>query len=250
MTALVIIDGGRPATTSVLVAQKFKKSHKNVLQAIRNMECSATFRGLNFQPTIREIPGPKGAIRKESAFLISRSGFAFLAMGFTGKEAAQFKEDYIAEFDAMEEELKRRAIQIKDAYWQQRRAEGKSVRLELTGAVQEFVSYAKGQGSQSAEKYYMSITKMEYAALELVKQASDKNFRDTLDAVQHTELTVVELACQQALRQGMTEGLHYKDIYQMAKVACVQLAAQLRKYLPGHVAANDDTVKRIAGGKK
>ena len=164
--------------------------------------------------------------------VMSRDGFTFLAMGFTGREAAQFKEDYIAEFNAMEEELKRRAIQSRDAYWQQKRMEGKGVRLALTDAVQQFVSYAKAQGSQNAEKYYMSITKMEYAALELVKQAGDKNFRDTLDAIQHSELTIVELAAQEALRQGMTEGLHYKDIYQMAKTACVQLAGQLRKFLP------------------
>lgn len=91
----------------------------------------------------------------------------------------------------------------------------------------------------------MNITKMEYAALELVKQASDKHFRDTLDAIQHSELTVVELAAQQALRQGMAEGLHYKDVYQMAKSACVQLAQQLRKYLPRQ-AANSPLAQRIA----
>ena len=124
------------------------------------------------------------------------------------------------------------AIKQSDAYWQQKRLEGKSVRLALTDVIQDFVSYARRQGSQNAEKYYMSITKMEYAALELVKQASDKNFRDSLDAMQNTQLSVLEYAAQEALRQGMTEGLHYKDIYQMAKAACVQLAASLRKFLP------------------
>lgn len=117
-------------------------------------------------------------------------------------------------------------------FWQQRRIEGKAVRKAWGGAVQEFVSYAKKQGSQNAEKYFMSITKMEYAALEFVKQSGDKDFRDTLDAVRHTELTVVELAAQEALRQGMAEGLHYKEIFKMAKASCTQLAGQLRKYLP------------------
>lgn len=241
MNALVTIESGKPATTSVRMAKKFNKNHRDVLRAVKNLECSAAFRLRNFaQSTWVNAQG-----KDQPMVIMSRDGFSFLAMGFTGKEAAGFKEDYIAEFNAMEEKLKLQAIQTKDAYWQQKRVEGKGVRLALTDAVQEFISYAKAQGSQNAEKYYMSITKMEYAALELVKQASDKHFRDTLDAIQHSELTVVELAAQQALRQGMAEGLHYKDIYQMAKVACVQLSQQLRKYLPRH-AANAPLARRIA----
>ncbi|HGJ5890835.1 MAG TPA: Rha family transcriptional regulator [Arsenophonus apicola] len=36
---------------------------------------------------------------------MTKNGFIFLVMGFTGKKAAQFKEAYIAEFDKMESEL-------------------------------------------------------------------------------------------------------------------------------------------------
>jgi hypothetical protein len=36
---------------------------------------------------------------------ITRDGFAFLAMGFTGRKAAQWKETFIAAFNAMEQEL-------------------------------------------------------------------------------------------------------------------------------------------------
>ncbi|MDJ5687390.1 MULTISPECIES: Rha family transcriptional regulator, partial [unclassified Salmonella] len=35
----------------------------------------------------------------------TRDGFAFLAMGFTGKRAAQFKEAYINAFNQMEKQL-------------------------------------------------------------------------------------------------------------------------------------------------
>jgi phage regulator Rha-like protein len=38
-------------------------------------------------------------------YYVTRDGFAFLAMGFTGKKAAQFKERYIAAFNAMEKKL-------------------------------------------------------------------------------------------------------------------------------------------------
>ncbi len=38
-------------------------------------------------------------------FEMTKDGFVFLVMGFTGKKAAAFKEAYIAEFNRMEERL-------------------------------------------------------------------------------------------------------------------------------------------------
>lgn len=40
-------------------------------------------------------------------YYLTRDGFTFLAMGFTGKVAAQFKEAYIKAFDDMEEMLRK-----------------------------------------------------------------------------------------------------------------------------------------------
>ena len=39
-------------------------------------------------------------------YYMTRDGFTFLAMGFTGKVAAQFKEAYINAFNEMEEKLR------------------------------------------------------------------------------------------------------------------------------------------------
>jgi len=38
-----------PMVGSRLVAEKFGKSHKNVLRGIQNLDCSAEFNGLNFE---------------------------------------------------------------------------------------------------------------------------------------------------------------------------------------------------------
>lgn len=48
---------------------------------------------------------PNGGTRKLPCYQITRDGFAFLAMGFTGKRAAQFKEAYINAFNQMEKQL-------------------------------------------------------------------------------------------------------------------------------------------------
>lgn len=99
---------GHITTTSNQIAAHFGKRHDTVLRAIRNLECSAEYRRRNFAETFNEVPGPNGAIRKATAYRITRDGFVFLAMGFTGKEAAQWKEAYITAFNKMEAELQNR----------------------------------------------------------------------------------------------------------------------------------------------
>lgn len=231
---LVEINNGVPTTTSLAVACHFGKPHYDVLKRIRVLEAEVGERKGYFSATFTHVVGPNGAVRQEPAYTLTRDGFTLLAMGFNGKKALQFKLDYIDAFNRMERALLARAAAHRGAEWRQIRQEGKQVRLAWGGCVQEFVAYARAQGSQHADKYYMAITKMEYAALELVKQASDKHFRDSLDCFQHGQLTVVEMAAQKALQQGMNAGMHYKDIYQLCKQHCMDLAASLRKFLPAN----------------
>lgn len=97
----VTLEDGRPTTTSLVVAEVFGKQHKNVMQSIRGLECSVEFARLNFQPCTR-----KGSNNKPEPFYrMTRDGFTFLCMGFTGQEAARWKEAYIKAFNRMEAEL-------------------------------------------------------------------------------------------------------------------------------------------------
>lgn len=100
----VTLDAGRPTTTSLIVAEVFGKRHDNVIKAIRSLDCSADFALLNFEECTR-----KGSNNKPEPFYrMTRDGFTFLCMGFTGKEAARWKEAYIAAFNRMEAELQQR----------------------------------------------------------------------------------------------------------------------------------------------
>ncbi len=60
---------------------------------------------LNFELIIIDVEVGKGATRQDRAYRITRDGFVFLAMGFTGTKAAQFKEAYINAFNQMEKQL-------------------------------------------------------------------------------------------------------------------------------------------------
>lgn len=104
---LEIIEG-QITTTSQQIADHFGKSHKSVLRAIANLDCSPEFTERNFAPS--EYTDSTG--RKLPSYRITRDGFTFLAMGFRGKEAAQWKEAYLTAFNKMEQELlaKRPAI--------------------------------------------------------------------------------------------------------------------------------------------
>lgn len=93
-------------TSSLAVADYFIKRHDNVIQKIKNLECSSKFAALNFKES--EYTDATG--RKLPCYNITRDGFAFLAMGFTGKRAAQFKEAYINAFNQMEKQLSKPSV--------------------------------------------------------------------------------------------------------------------------------------------
>lgn len=103
---LVLIREGKAVTTSLIVAEYFGKLHKDVLRAINQLECSDIFRERNFAPS--EYSRKNGNVTANyPMYYITRDGFTFLVMGFTGKVAAKFKEDYINAFNTMEETLRK-----------------------------------------------------------------------------------------------------------------------------------------------
>lgn len=102
MNQLVFIENGRALTDSLTIAETFGKEHKHVLRDIRELECSNEFAQSNFGQTPYVHPQNGQTYEK---YLITQDGFAFLVMGYTGKEAARFKEMYINEFNRMRNEL-------------------------------------------------------------------------------------------------------------------------------------------------
>jgi len=99
---LVYIENGRVMTDSLTVAEVFGKEHKNILRDIKNLESSEEFNRLNFEHTHYTHHQNKQQYPK---YLITQDGFTFLAMGYTGKLAATFKEKYIKAFNEMRTKL-------------------------------------------------------------------------------------------------------------------------------------------------
>jgi Rha family phage regulatory protein len=98
---LVITYQEKVTTTSLLVAQKFGKEHKNVLRDIENLKCKPEFRRLNFELSNYENRG-----KQYPVYIMTREGFTLLVMGFTGVAAVKFKIEFLEEFKRMEALLK------------------------------------------------------------------------------------------------------------------------------------------------
>ena len=93
-------------TTSLIVAEKFNKQHSKVMRAIENLlEGIANFGDTSklFELTY-DVNKQNGV--SYPMYLINRDGFTLLAMGFTGKEALEWKLKYIEAFNNMEQVIR------------------------------------------------------------------------------------------------------------------------------------------------
>ena len=89
-------------TSSLLVAKEFGKAHAKVMRDIENLNCSDEFRLANFGDS--SFKNEQG--REFPMVTMTKDGFSFLVMGYTGKKAARFKEAYINAFNKMELEIR------------------------------------------------------------------------------------------------------------------------------------------------
>ena len=186
----------RLITTSLKIAEKFDKEHTHVLRDIRNMECSNTFRESNFG--LSSYKSAQGKILP--MYEVTRDGFTLLAMGYTGKEAMKFKEDYINAFNAMESELKR--IYTERQQWQIERDKGVVIRHILTDTIK--MKIADSPHKRFAYPNYTNLiyrTLFNKTAKELEQEygvKSKENLRDyfidsDLEKVQSAEMLVSSL---------------------------------------------------------
>lgn len=112
-TDAVFYDKAQALTSSLVVAAVFEKQHKNVIRDIEAKvfpHVTEAFGRLNFEL----ISYTDQWNREQRMYAMTKDGFMMLAMGYTGKLAAQIKEAYISEFNRMEAMLRQTALQPQD----------------------------------------------------------------------------------------------------------------------------------------
>jgi Rha family phage regulatory protein len=227
-------------TTSLDIAEKFGKRHKDVLKAIRNLECPEDFTRRNFAPSRR-----KTRAGDEEYYIISRDGFTLLAMGFTGKEAIQWKIKYIEAFNKMEKtiiKLVRKKERQLTLEWKQAREDGKFSRRTTTDAIQEFCELAKSQGSQHSHFYYKAFTDAIYDAViipgghkeidQRKRELKKNNGREVLSLDELVKVELVErLVVKRFLKEASENSGFYRDIYPVVKEKLLRYGELIGKRL-------------------
>jgi Rha family phage regulatory protein len=103
---LVEIKNNRVVVSSLQIAEHFGKLHKDVLENIRQILVAENSATNFYEETTFDYRG-----RKFPIYLMDKDGFSLLVMGFTGKEALEWKIKYIKAFNAMEQEIQHKEYQ-------------------------------------------------------------------------------------------------------------------------------------------
>lgn len=109
MNNLVIMHDQQTVTTSLILAEAFEKEHRNVIRTIETK-----IGELNFEQSLKMFS--KGEYtntqnKQQPMYYLNRDGFTFIAMGFTGRKADEFKLKYIDAFNKMEEQIRNQSFQ-------------------------------------------------------------------------------------------------------------------------------------------
>lgn len=98
-------ENGQVVVSSRVVAERFGKEHNKVVRAIENKIESLTRQNCRVKNLfIESTYNHNGNEYKE--YLLTRDGFTFIVMGFTGAEADKWKLKYIEAFNKMEQALR------------------------------------------------------------------------------------------------------------------------------------------------
>ena len=151
------------------------------------------------------IERPQGGV-PEKVTLITESGYLMLVKSFTDDLAWQVQRQLVKNYFRKPQRL----------YWQQTRQQTKDSRLLETECIKEFVAYAKEQGSQHAERYYCSFTRLAN------KAAGITYSRENATIQQLNNLSLIEHIIEQVLRECMQQEKPYKEVYLACKARVEQ----------------------------
>lgn len=189
---LLEIKNIRDAVRKIEEEDKMKFNNSNVEETyIRNFESKLPNRGTTF-------------LTEQGVYQIAFRSNKIEAQQFTKWVSKVVKEIRRNGYYILEEQEKQR--------WFATRKETKEVRKQETDMIKTLVEYAREQGSEHPEKYYISYTNLANKTLGI--KANERNKLNQSDLL---KLKSFETLITIKIEQGIKEGLHYKEIYKKVK---------------------------------
>ena len=196
--------------SSRVIAERFNKRHNNLLSSI-----TAITKGLLENKQTPAQYFVKSWYTEEQngqtypEYLCTRDGFSLLVMGFTGKDALEWKVKYINAFNQMEAFI----LERKSSEWLMTRKQGKLIRRAETDTLANLVEYAEAQGSRNMRKNVYTI----YSKLVNSLVGIEKGQRDSVPFKTISVIAFLEDMILHTVDEEMQKGTHYKDIYKICK---------------------------------
>ena len=216
MSSLVILKNNEPQTTSLIVSEQLNRTHKGIIRLIRDRE-----NDFNEFGTLR-FENAKSKGRPTEFVYLNEQHLTFLIMMLRVKQSEndkvlQFKKKITKEFFKMRKWIVEKQQEKSTQLYTKARTNSKFVRLMETDVIKEFVEYAKKQGSNNADKYYIHFSNLAKAYFDIQINVKGQNFRELLSAEHLYKIATADNIIKTAIKAGMKNNLYYKDVYKLAK---------------------------------
>lgn len=222
MNNLVVIMKNDVFTNSKAIADGVGIQHKSVVELLKDY---------SYLPELHRFETAKVKTKGRSLeviYLTELQATILITLMKNSPKVIEFKVRLAKEFFKQRKIINALLAQKQNAEWLEVRNKTKCMRKESMDVIQEFIVYAKKQGSKSAEKYYMNFSRMELSGLFILEEKYP-NARDVMSIRQLNLIELADEAIANSLKESMANNLNYKDCYTAAKEKIELLARIIPK---------------------
>lgn len=217
MSELVILEGKEIYTTSLIMSENLNIKHKNIMELLKDYSHIDDLK--RFETAEVRTKGRPLTV----ALLDETQALILVSLMKNSEKVIDFKVKLVKAFIKYRKIAHQLSTQKQNEDWLLHRQESKYIRKECTDVIKEFIEYAIKQGSKSASKYYVNLSKMELRSLFLLEQKYP-NAREIMTMKQLSLIKMADEAVRSTLEEEMIKGTFYKDIYKIAKEKIEALA--------------------------
>ncbi|WP_407504224.1 Rha family transcriptional regulator [Acinetobacter baumannii] len=246
----VFIQDHQIKTDSLKVAEAFGKNHRDVLKRISSLDCPNDFSERNF--ALANYIDEQGKSRP--MYEMTKDGWMFLVMGFTGEKAAQIKIAFINAFNAMAVLLQNQQLIEQQGISVGSKVQLKSGSPELT--VNRFIPNAEGHNDRVEVIWFGNRLYKETLSIhavipvheqqnQMLKQFWEAIYQYGLDKLNHgykAELIALNLTQLYEVIHGLPER---KILIQQLKVSSKPYPQYMDTNLPIRSVLTGKTVKCV-----